>query len=65
MPANQVEENLVWKLISYFLQFYESYEIKFVTKTSSFTVYKKKVYFLFVEKQMVEKRAEKSWLCLG
>ena len=29
---------LVWKLISYFFLFYESYEIKFCTKISSFTV---------------------------
>ena len=35
---NQVEENLVWKLISYIFQLYESYEIKFHTKISSFTV---------------------------
>ena len=33
-----MEENLVWKLISYFFLFYESYEIKFPTKISSFTV---------------------------
>ena len=33
-----MEENLVWKLISYFFLFYESYEIKFRTKISSFTV---------------------------
>ena len=26
-PANQVEENLVWKLISYIFQLNESYEI--------------------------------------
>ena len=54
MPASQVEENLVWKLVSYFLQLYESYnnnnnnnnnnnyesyEIKFLTKNSSSTVY--------------------------
>ena len=35
--ANQVEENLVWKFISYIFQLYESYEIKFSTKMSSFT----------------------------
>ena len=28
-PANHLEENLVWKLISYIFQLYESYEIKF------------------------------------
>ena len=40
MPqAKQVEENLVWKLILYFFQIYESYEIKFPTKISSFTVF--------------------------
>ena len=37
-PANQVEENLVWKLISYIFQINESYEIKFHMKMSSFTV---------------------------
>ena len=36
--ASQVEENLVWTLVSYFFLFYESYEIKFSTKISSFTV---------------------------
>ena len=33
-----MEEILVWKLISYFFQIYKSYEIKFPTKISSFTV---------------------------
>ena len=33
-----MEQNLVWKLISYFFLFYESYEIKFYTKISSLTV---------------------------
>ena len=33
-----MEKNLVWKLISYIFQLYESYEIKFPTKISSFTV---------------------------
>ena len=37
-PASQVEENLVWKLISYFFQLYESYRIKLATKISSFTL---------------------------
>ena len=37
--ANRVEENLVWKLISYIFQLYECYEIKFHTKISAFTVY--------------------------
>ena len=37
-PANQVKEDLVWKLISYIFQLYESYEIKFPAKISSFTV---------------------------
>ena len=37
-PGSQVVENLVWKLISYFFQLSESYEIKFPTKISSFTV---------------------------
>ena len=39
-----MEENLVWKLISYFFLFYESYEIKFPTKISSFTAYRKVMY---------------------
>ena len=30
--CNQVEENLVWKFISYFFLFYESYELNFVRK---------------------------------
>ena len=30
-PEKQVEENLVWTLILYFFQFYESYKIKFPT----------------------------------
>ena len=45
MPENQVEENLVWKLISYIFQLisyifqlHESYEIKFPTKMSFLTV---------------------------
>ena len=33
-----MEENLVWKLISYIFQLYESYEIKLASKFSSFTV---------------------------
>ena len=38
-PANQVEENLVCKLIPYFFQIYEIYEIKFPKKISyTFTV---------------------------
>ena len=36
--ANQVEENLLWKLISYIFRLHERYEIKFRTKKSSFTV---------------------------
>ena len=32
-----MEENLVWKLISYIFQLYETYEIKFPAKNSSFT----------------------------
>ena len=38
-PANHAEEILVWKLISYIFELYESYENKFPTKISSFTVY--------------------------
>ena len=38
-PANKEEGNLVWKLISYIFQLYESHEIKFHTKISSFTVW--------------------------
>ena len=34
------EENLVWNLISYFFQSYESYEIKFLTEISSFIAYR-------------------------
>ena len=37
-PVNHAEEILVWKLISYIFELYESYEIKFPTKISSFTV---------------------------
>ena len=37
-PVNRAEEILVWKLISYIFELYESYEIKFPTKISSFTV---------------------------
>ena len=33
-----MEENLVWNLISYFFQSYDSFEINFLTKVSSFTV---------------------------
>ena len=33
--VGQVEQNPVWKLISYFFQTYESYEIKFLAKISS------------------------------
>ena len=31
-PASRVEENLVWKLVWYFLEIYESYQIKLFTK---------------------------------
>ena len=37
-PVNHAEEILVWKLISYIFELNESYEIKFPTKISSFTV---------------------------
>ena len=37
-----MEDNLVWKLISYFFQIYESYENKFPTKISSCTVHVQK-----------------------
>ena len=37
-PVNHAEEFLVWKLISYIFEWYESYKIKFPTKISSFTV---------------------------
>ena len=37
-PVNHAEEISVWKLISYIFEFYGSYEIKFPTKISSFTV---------------------------
>ena len=37
-PVNHAEEILVWKLVSYIFELYESYEIKFPTKISSFTV---------------------------
>ena len=37
-PINLAENILVWKLISYIFESYESYEIKFPTKISSFTV---------------------------
>ena len=37
----QVEENLVWKLIFYVFQLYESYEIKFPAKISFFFFYSK------------------------
>ena len=40
-----MEENLVWKLISYIFQLYESYEIKFHTKISSFTVFNLVAFF--------------------
>ena len=36
-PAG-TEESLLWSLIKYFFQLYESYEIKFPMKVSSFTV---------------------------
>ena len=35
-PANQMEETLVWKLISYIFELYVSYEIKFQTEISFF-----------------------------
>ena len=38
-PANQVEENLVWNLISYFFHIYERYKKKFPAKISSCTVH--------------------------
>ena len=37
-PINLAEKILAWKLISYIFELYESYEIKFPTKISSFTV---------------------------
>ena len=37
-PVNHAEEIFVWKLISSIFELYESYEIKFPTEISSFTV---------------------------
>ena len=37
-PVNHAEEILVWKIISYIFELYESYEIKFPMKISFFTV---------------------------
>ena len=58
-----MEENLVWKLISYIFQLYESYEIKFHTKISSFTVDTKRWWRVKQSEYMSQALAKRmSWL---